>query len=58
MLTFKMIDSYLRQGYNLCHLQGKKMKENVIVVIIVPLKCFDHTGVHREVIDIEFSNSL
>ena len=29
------------------------MKKNVIVVIIVPCKYFDHTGVHGRVIEIE-----
>ena len=41
-----MIDGYLRQGYTFCNFQGKKKNEkNVIVVIIIPHKCFDHTGV-------------
>ena len=40
-----MIDGYLRQGYTFCNFQGKKNEKNVIVVIIIPHKCFDHTGV-------------
>ena len=47
-----MIGGYLRQGYKIFNLQEKNEK-NVIVVIIVPCKCFDHTGVHGRVIEIE-----
>ena len=31
----------------------EKNEKNVIVVIIVPCKCFDHTGEHGRVIEIE-----
>ena len=35
----------------------EKNEKNVIVVIIVPCKCFDHTGVHGRVIGIELKTN-
>ena len=50
-----MIDGYLRQGYNFCNLQGNwKWKKKVIVVIFIPRKCFDQTGVHRGFIELNW----